>query len=199
MPGSTTTPPAVRKATAQELGPLCDTFAAAFYADPLMSWVFPDADERLSRLRGVFDAIARATFPRGRIETVPGEHAGAIWVPPDAEVDEAAMMEEMLVGAGPHEDRIRALFELIDPEHPQDAPHHYLFVLGTRPEWQSHGLGSALLRSVLDPADADGVPAYLEASSERNRLLYLRHGFEVIKTVWMPDGPPVWCMWREPR
>jgi GNAT superfamily N-acetyltransferase len=101
--------------------------------------------------------------------------------------------------SGDDAERVLTLLELVDREHPTEDVHQYLFVLGTRPEWQSLGLGSALLRAVLDPCDEDGTPAYLEATSERNRQLYLRHSFAVRSTVRLPAGPPMWCMWREPQ
>ena len=47
--------------------------------------------------------------------------------------------------------------------------------------------------------DRDRVPAYLEATSERNKQLYLRHGFEVTDEIPLPDGPNMWPMWRSPR
>jgi hypothetical protein len=47
--------------------------------------------------------------------------------------------------------------------------------------------------------DAEGSPAYLESSTERNRDLYLRHGFEVTRELPLPEGgPTMWLMWREP-
>jgi hypothetical protein len=59
-------------------------------------------------------------------------------------------------------------------------------------------LGSALLAHALTRVDADGLPAYLESSSERNLALY-GHGFEVSSEVAIPGGPRVWPMWREPQ
>jgi GNAT superfamily N-acetyltransferase len=194
-----TTTSNVRKATSDDIEALCPTLAAAFFDDPVLSWIYPDVGDRSSRLRGFFGPILRAALPCGGTDTVPGNHAAAIWLPPHAEIDEEPMVEEIVAASGPHADRVYTLMEAIDDKHPQDTPHHYLFVLGTRPEWQSQGLGSALLRSVLEPSDVDGVPAYLEASSERNRQLYLRHGFEVRQEVVLPDGPPLWCMWRDPN
>jgi hypothetical protein len=48
--------------------------------------------------------------------------------------------------------------------------------------------------------DREATGAYLEASSERNRALYERHGFELVEAVRLPrGGPPMWTMWREPR
>src|SRR5207253_2474548 len=38
----------------------------------------------------------------------------------------------------------------------------------------------------------------LAASSEGNRRLYRRHGFEVTAEIKLPDGPTMWPMWREP-
>jgi GNAT superfamily N-acetyltransferase len=189
----------VRKAGVEDVDRLCDTLSAAFLPDPVMSWCYPDPDRRRQILPHFFRAIVAATLPHGGIDTVPGEHAGAIWVPPDAELDEQQLMADLVDVSGDDSDRVLALMELVDPERPTDAPHQYLVALGTRSEWQSHGLGSALLRAVLGRCDEDGTPAYLEASSERNQRLYLRHGFEVRTTVRLPDGPPVWCMWREPQ
>ena len=43
----------------------------------------------------------------------------------------------------------------------------------------------------------EGVGAYLESSTERNRMLYRRFGFDVIEELnWPGGGPPFWRMWR---
>lgn len=52
---------------------------------------------------------------------------------------------------------------------------------------------------VVDRADQQGVPAYLEATSPDNRRLYERHGFVVTGELSILGGPPVWPMWRGPR
>lgn len=123
--------------------------------------------------------------------------SGAVWVPPGIEDDSGPMMRDLAEVAGEYAERCIHVFQLMAEKHPAE-PHHYLFFLGTRPEWQSRGIGSTLMRPVLDMCDRDGVPAYLEASSERNKLLYLRHGFEVTGQIHVPEGPTMWCMWRVP-
>jgi GNAT superfamily N-acetyltransferase len=184
---------------ADDVAPLCDTFSAAFFTDPVMSWCYPDPERRRRVLPETFRAIVAATLPHGGVDTVVDARAGAVWVPPDAAIDGERLAQDLLDVSGDDAHRVERLLELMDAEHPADDAHQYLMVLGTRPEWQSHGLGSALLHAELDPCDEDGMPAYLEATSERNRQLYQRHGFEVTTTVRLPGGPPFWCMWREPQ
>jgi GNAT superfamily N-acetyltransferase len=87
--------------------------------------------------------------------------------------------------------------EDIDRAHPS-TPHYYLAILGTDPDAQGRGIGSALLQPTLETCDRDAIPAYLESSKERNVDFYARHGFRVTGELQMPDGPRVWPMWRDP-
>jgi GNAT superfamily N-acetyltransferase len=80
------------------------------------------------------------------------------------------------------------LFDLFNAHHPQE-PHYYLQFIGVCPGCQGTGIGSALLRAVLERCDREGAAAYLEAD-EWSRHLYDKHGFEA--TAEMP-------MWRAPR
>ena len=46
------------------------------------------------------------------------------------------------------------------------------------------------MRPVLERCDREGVPAYLEASSERSMRLYERLGWEFTgEAVRLPEGP----------
>ena len=67
------------------------------------------------------------------------------------------------------------------------------------PTKQGHGHGSALLAHALDRCDQDHLPAYLEASSPRNKALYERHGFEEIGVIQAGSSPPMWPMVRPAR
>ena len=74
--------------------------------------------------------------------------------------------------------------------HPRREPHLYLSCMGVVGGRQGAGLGSAMLRHRLERADADGLAAYLEASSPRSRALYLRHGFEDLGRTGPRGGQP---------
>jgi GNAT superfamily N-acetyltransferase len=88
----------------------------------------------------------------------------------------------------------------MERKHPKRPEHWYLPVIGVAPEWQGRGFGQALLQPMLRQCDQEGVPAYLEASTPRNRALYERNGFRCVEEgVYAKSAPPLWRMWREPR
>jgi ribosomal protein S18 acetylase RimI-like enzyme len=186
----------VRKAEAADVPELSRLLAAAFFDDPVLSWVYPDPAPRQEILPAVFRTFIDACQAGDEVYTTDRHIAGAVCVPPGREPDEAQLADLEQI-SGDYAPRAFELSELMDAEHPHE-PHYYLFFLGTRPEWQSRGIGSALLEQLLEPCDRDGVPAYLDATSERNKRLYLRHGFEVRNEVRLPGGAAFWPMWREP-
>ena len=56
----------------------------------------------------------------------------------------------------------------------------YLFLLGVEPRSQRRGIGSALIRPVLERADAEHVACYLETENQRNVAFYRKQGFDLI-------------------
>lgn len=79
-------------------------------------------------------------------------------------------------------------------------PHYYLFALGVSPSSQGQGIGRRLVSGMLDRADDEQMPAYLETQSPRNVPLYERLGFE--RTIEAPfpklQGLNNWGMVRRP-
>ncbi len=189
---------APRKARADDLPELSQTLAEAFFADPVFSWWIPEDDRRREILPEFFGAIVEANLEHDEIYAVEDLVAGAVWNPPDVEGDDEALVAELGARCGEYADTLYEVFELMSEAHPRES-HYYLFFLGTRPRWQSRGLGSALMRPVLQACDERGLPAYLEATCERNVKLYQRHGFELTGELPLPDGPNLWPMWRDPR
>jgi ribosomal protein S18 acetylase RimI-like enzyme len=178
---------------------LAAALAAAFYDDPVFRWFAPDDHRRGTMLPAFFDVFVQAYLTHG--ETYADEEAvgAALWAAPANDpiaVDPiyAQRLEEV---AGVDAPRLFEVVELFEAQAPQE-PHYHLQFLGVRPERQGTGLGGALMAPGLDRGDRDGVPAYLEATSDRNRALYERHGFRAEGGIVLPDGPTVWRMWRDP-
>jgi ribosomal protein S18 acetylase RimI-like enzyme len=193
---------AVRHATDDDKPALADTLARAFDDDPVMSWFFRDSDGRSKRNRRFFAMRLRQLLPHGETYTIDGAPGAALWAAPDrwrvGRVEEARMGFALLPAIWSRLGPVLKGVEMIERVHPT-APHHYLAVLGTAPENQGRGIGSALMQPMLEACDRDEVPAYLESSKERNIDFYARHGFRVTGEVQLPDGPRVWPMWRDPR
>ena len=60
----------------------------------------------------------------------------------------------------------------------------HLMFCGTVASAQGKGLGSVVVRRVLDVSDARGVACYLESSNPRNLPFYKRLGFEVVEEIY---------------
>jgi GNAT superfamily N-acetyltransferase len=194
----------VRLATHDDRPKLGGALADAFYEDPVLSWVFRDEGRRREELIRGFNLYHRRFWADSDLTYTTGQIVGACaWLAPGkwhaSIASQLRAMPGMLRAFGPRDlVRLMRLLNVIESDHPHDE-HYYLQVVGVATAWQGKGLGSALMRPVLERCDREGTPAYLEASSERNRDLYLRHGFEVTGELSCPDdGPPLWQMWRKP-
>ncbi|KOG87648.1 GNAT family N-acetyltransferase [Streptomyces varsoviensis] len=219
--------PTIHPVAAGDAPRITAVLARAFAADPVMGWFFPESafpDERAraEHLAAFFGTLLEFQYgPHGACQTAKPDEghdgseggevparvvAAALWTPPGApelsEETEQAMGLRMVELATERLDRLVSAYRLLR-EHVPDTPHWYLGVLGSDPAAQGGGYGAALLRSRLAVCDADGVPAYLEASKQANIGYYERFGFTVrggAAGVELPDGGPVvWPMWREPR
>ena len=197
--------PSVEKATAADIPKLAQTLARAFYDDPTIGWMVPDDTRRLRVGPLGFGAwLEKIYLPKHEVYTEPERRAAALWSPPG----KWRMSVGLQLRLAPRMMRVVGMKRLplvvrgltvLDKKHPDDRPHWYLGVLGTDPDHQGKGLGSAVMQPVLDRCDAEGLGAYLESSKEQNVPFYRRHGFEVTEEVRLPEGPPLWLMWREPR
>ena len=193
-------PLVARPATRHDVRAIGVTHTRAFGDDPVWRWLVPD-DRRWKRgIPHVFRVAARDHL--GTTWVTPGVTSVAVWAPPGHRVDRwreamhgpgdlAVFRSRSLIGM-----RLQGAMRTI---HPRE-PHWYLYLLGTDPDHQGRGHGSAVLQPALDRCDDEGLPAYLESSKEANIPFYRRHGFaqrEEFRPV--ADGPPLWPMWRAPR
>jgi GNAT superfamily N-acetyltransferase len=187
-----------------QIGPVADAVARGFHDNEVWRWVIPDADRCLKLMRRAYRARLRHLYlVRGEAWTTPGCEGGAFWIPPgepkrrlrDGVAEALSLLPGIGIGGARRGSRIE---NLMDAHHPSE-PHWYLEVLSIAPEYQRQGHGGALLAPVLERCDRDEVPAYLETNRESNLPYYRRFGFELTEKIALPDSPPLWLMWREPR
>lgn len=199
----------VRPATRADVKALSVTLGRAFFDDPVMRWLLPDADARRRKLHRLFASLTRHHhLARGGVEVAPHRDAdgiggAALWDPPgewqSTRAEELRAMPGLFLAFGRSLQRGLAVEELMKKAHPEE-PHWYLAIIGSDPAVRGKGFGNALMRSRLDRCDAEHAPAYLESSNPDNVPYYQRFGFEITGEITLPDdGPSLIPMWRAPR
>jgi GNAT superfamily N-acetyltransferase len=195
----------IRKMTWAELQPVASTLARAFYDDPHFRWFVREDNRRMAVLeRGFATFMSRIWLRQDEGYTHERLIGAALWMPPNTwhmgPLAQLLLLPTIVHNLRADTPRLLKALAFIEKKHPREPEHWYLPIIGVTPAWQGRGYGAALLRAVLDRCDSDQVPAYLEASSARSRVLYERNGFKAVEECrYAADGPPLWRMWREPK
>ena len=179
--------------------------ANAFSDDPIFGFILGGRDDIEFRLGHLFRDAAEGELqkPAHLVEMVDSGNAVALW----HEVDDwrtrpMALLRSLPAVVKAFGTRLpRALQVLTSAEkvHPSE-PHRHLAYIGTHKHHRGEGLGSALLGSMLERCDSDGIPTYLESTNPANDAWYARFGFESRGPIPLPAGAPViTAIWRNPR
>jgi ribosomal protein S18 acetylase RimI-like enzyme len=181
--------------------------ARAFFDDPLIEYIEPDEDKRRKSLPWFFNKAAQISTRYGEPFTTAGTIDGAaLWLPPGKTILSIPMMIQVGMMAAPFKFglstfmRFMGVMNHMEHLHKRDVPpdHWYLMVLGVEPERQGQGVGGKMIAPILERADRDRLPCYLETMKERNVTFYKKNGFEVVVDDVIKDGPRYWTMKRDP-
>ena len=184
-----------------DIGVLSEVIADAFFALSVCRWLIPDGTARRAAFPGYFGLYVEPAIADGLVETTPDRAAAALWIPgtgPGA--PPGSYTERLAAITGQHLGNFLAFDEQLDRHHPVGTFHHHLAILAVRPDRQGQGIGTALLHAHHSVLEDQGIPAYLEASDERTRRIYLDHGYaDRDRPIELADGVRMYPMWREPR
>lgn len=200
--------PVVRLARADENATASAVLTDAFVDEDGLNYWLRQGEAKDRARRRFFDAGVRDLIHPQRALWIADDggvaSGAAIWLAPGQKPFEFGWFRELTISplffsiagsAGMK--RATELGKRLADHHPR-VPHAHLVFLGVHSAAQGRGIGSAILKTTLAPVDAQGVTAYLEASTERNVALYKRHGFEVTGEFELP-GLHFWTMTRPPR
>jgi GNAT superfamily N-acetyltransferase len=196
----------VQRVQRGDMPELSAVIARAFEDDPLYEWFLPNPVTRVARSTALNMAMFPRLLPFDFIEmyTTTDRAGASIWIgpekwepPPKAMIGAlpASMRALGLRGIA----RMTGAMGALKKEHPK-GPHWYLMGLATDPPKQRTGVGTALVRPMLERCDADHIGAYLETQKRINVPYYERFGFRVTQEIDLPrGGPHLWLMWRDPQ
>jgi GNAT superfamily N-acetyltransferase len=192
----------IRAATKDDLDGVTETLAAAFVDGDFGPWLIPDRRERAAVYQDYFRIFAEFWLccDAGVVEASDDLRAVALWlrVGQEVELDIPDYDARLAATTGPACPRFQTLDRVMHDSHPVGQPHDYLAFLAVRPGEQCRGLGAALLRHHHGQLDAEGMPAYLEATGPRNSALYARHGYTPRPPLPVGAGGALHPMWRPP-
>jgi GNAT superfamily N-acetyltransferase len=79
------------------------------------------------------------------------------------------------------------------------GPYIHLLIMGVSEEFQGKGFGGKLLRALIEKAETERNPIYLETQKEDNITFYEKYGFSVKKKIILPEplNLPMWLMLRD--
>lgn len=186
-----------------------EALTRAFMKDPMWSIVLPDETTRADAFRPMWKALIDFSRVYGEAYTTSEAEGAACWLAPGN--TKMTLWKMVRTGMGlpcsmmglPKDARNRffGMMRFTDRNHSELMPgrHWYLMALGVAPGRQGRGIGAHLLAPILQRADDEGLPCYLETQTERNVAFYRKLGFEVLREVREPvGGLPIWFMVRPP-
>jgi ribosomal protein S18 acetylase RimI-like enzyme len=198
----------VRRLESNRYGAARAALARAFFDYNLMQYAAPDARRRGPGVASLYGALLSDSFRFGEVFVTSEVVGVACWLPPEKsdislsrQVRAGMLALPLRFGLGGFR-RLLAYDAIAAELHHAHAPmpHWYLSAIGVEPDHQGKGIGGALMRPILERADAAGLPCYLETHRDSNVRMYEKHGFEVCRKVGVPGHPvPVWAMLRGPR
>ncbi len=187
------------RATRDDRRLVVDTIRRAFYNEPTVRWLFPEAETFERAARSFFGYLFDRRVEAGEVWWVPGV-AVSTWEPPGGIVEGAVSPTGATAGRMPEPAMAKLVLynEAVEARIPT-ADAWYLGVLAVHPDRQGEGFGRRLINPVRSRADLAGEPIALETAVAANVGLYEYLGFEVIDHFSVPSGgPEVWIMQRPP-
>ena len=191
----------IRPGRASDVDALARSIARAFGHLPISQWLVPDDDEaRVDAMAGQFRLLVAHAIDHGDVYVAGDGDGVAVWFPPGPMPDIPDYDERLAAACGPYTARFVELDEHLHKAHPTGPDHAYLAFLTVEATARNRGTGSAMLDRHHRRLDADGSPAYLDASGLQSRALYLRKGYTDHAEPYGPDGVTgFYPMWREPQ
>ena len=175
----------------------------AFSEDPMWKTVFKE--EKI--YRALSETMVKFSMKYGNIFSTSDNLEGVMAImPPDKDMTIWRIIRSGAFFKSMKLIKFRKEMELTEKKLKEEkknlnlGPHIYLLIIGVSLDFQGKGFGGILLRAIVEKAEIERKPIYLETQTESNVSLYEKYGFHVAKKIILPVlNLPMWLMVRESK
>jgi len=186
-----------------------EVVASAFFTYPMMVHYFPNPKKRKHQLRWYMEKTLICAMRYGEV-FVTSDFSGVMFVLPPGHtrlttkeyIQNGFLFTPFVMGFRNYmkSDECEKFVADTQERLMNGREHCYLWGMVVDPRIQRKGVGSTLMRTLTDKADAENMPIYLETHEQKNVTFYERFGFKRIHADTIPGhGLDIWCMLREAK
>jgi ribosomal protein S18 acetylase RimI-like enzyme len=166
---------------------ITDLLSAAFNDNLSVNYIVPQDEKRKQRIRALMDYSFEVCYRFGKVWLSEDRKACALVLYPHQKkttltsiwLDIKLILKAVGFGGIKKTLDREAKIKAKQPKEPMA----YLWFIGVSPLYQHQGTGGRLLKQVIADAEQQGLPVYLETSTERNLPWYEQHGFTEYDTL----------------
>ena len=173
----------------------------AFSEDSMWKEVFNDEDKN----RALTEVMVRFCLKYGHVLSISENIEGVMAIAPYDK--DMTMLRVMRSGALSlsmkiaHEAKLMKVLSSAIEEAKKSldlGPYIHLLIMGVSQEFQGKGFGGKLLGAVIEKAETERKPIYLETQKEGNVTFYEKYEFSVEGKIILPEplNLPMWLMVR---
>ncbi len=191
------------KINKKEIKKAANVLMNAFSEDPMWKAIFKDED----KYRAVSELIVRFSMKYGNVFSTSVNLEGVMAImSPYKDMTVWRIIRSGAFFVSMKLVKLRKQMELTAKSIEEEkknlnlGPHIYLAIIGVSQEFQGKGYGGKLLRAIVEKAEIEKKPIYLETQIESNVKLYEKYGFHVVKKINLPVlNLPMWIMVRDAK
>jgi len=185
----------VIKATRADKSKVLEILTEAFWNDPHINWFTGSGKNKKKRLESMMSHAFESALVRGDVYLTEDKEAVAIWRNSSQKVNNLYTFYENLKFLYHYGLKkvlaISKLEKIIQEGYPKDKPFYYLFIIGTSKRGRGKGLSSILMNAILEQADQNKIPVYLETANLNNLPIYNKKGFRTYREIPVIGENPI--------
>lgn len=171
------------KATYQDKEIVIDILAASFDDNQSVNYITKQDKKRARRIRKLMAYSFEVCYLFGEVFLTEDKKACALILYPDKKKTtlKTILLDVQLIASCIGIENIKKALarETKIKQLQPKGPIYYLWFIGVKPEYQNEGIGSDLLKNIIEDSEKKKRPVYLETSTRKNLPWYKKFGFNI--------------------